>query len=411
MRALIVTPSYPIPGAREGGIFIHRQVLNLVRCGIDCRVLVFQPAPPPFPAWLRQRTWWRYHAQRLLWRGEVDGIRVDSVPYERRWTPGEDVVPAIGDALCAWMAAHRLSFAPDVVYAQFLWPAGSAALALRQRFGTPLAAIARGGEMEQWHPHNPHCRAHVQRVLCAADRPLANCRALRDIAMRLAPRPAVPVEVVYNGCDTSVFRPAEDRNAVRRALGVGPDERLALFCGSIEEVKGIEELSEAWTAFCATRPGWRLVVVGRSVDRRLDRRLRGAARGRVRFAGQAPPRRVVQWLQSADVYLQPSRLEGLANASMEAMAAALPVISTDVGGQAEVIRDGQNGWLVPPRNPNALRAALETVAAHREEAQRRGAEARRTIVTQFDAARQAERLAGILRECARPDEVHRRHAR
>jgi glycosyltransferase involved in cell wall biosynthesis len=175
---------------------------------------------------------------------------------------------------------------------------------------------------------------------------------------------------------------------------------LLLYCGDLVSRKGIAELANAWAAFSSAHPDWHLVMVGRIVEKRLADELRRTGNGRVKFIGQIPHSRIVKYLQGADAYVQPSRLEGLANATMEAMAAGLPVISTDTCGQRELIKNGVNGWLVPPGDPGALHRALEELAGDPERAQRFGMEARQTIVDKFDPKKETARLASILTETA-----------
>lgn len=400
LRALIVTPTYPAADDPQSGLFIHRQVVNLIGAGIECHVLSLRPTPPPFPRWLLRPGWVRYHLHSLYWPGAGKDVVAEIVFYRRAWSAGEDVVPEMGRALVQWIERHPEWQNVDVVYAQFLWTAGAAALALRERFGWPVVAIARGGEMEQWHATNAHCRRYVEQVLKVADRPLANCRALRDKAERLVPGSAARIEVVYNGCDTDFFCPPADKALVRQRLGIGDRERLAVFCGSIEPVKGVQDLAEAWPGFSERHPEWRLVLVGKCVDRLIAARLRSSGLGRVMLTGELPQTGVLAWLHAADLYIQPSRLEGLANATMEAMATGLPVITTDVGGQGELIRPGENGWLLPPGDWSILLSALNEAAADLHGARCRGTKARRTIQTMFDAREQAENLVGILKRTA-----------
>ncbi|HEY7547675.1 MAG TPA: glycosyltransferase [Blastocatellia bacterium] len=399
LKALVITPIYPSPDNPQAGIFIHRQIVNLNRLGVECRVLVYRPAPPPFPLWLRRRSWLRYYWGKLGWPRSLDGVRTDTVFYKRLWVKDEDVVPEIGEALVRHIEAHRELSDTDVVYAHFLWTAGAAALRVREKFGWPVAAIARGSEMHEWQELYPSCRPHVENTLRQADQILANCADLKDRAIRFVPDMTSPVEVIYNGCDIEKFRPTQDRSSLRRELRLNADARLLLFCGAIEERKGIGELMEAWRGFSEAHPEWQLVVVGRAADKRLASRLRQTEG--VLIAGQVPHERVVKYLQAADAYIQPSRLEGLANATMEAMAAGLPVITTDTCGQRELIEDGVNGWLVPPNNADALRQAVESLADDLEQAKRMGEAARRTIETKFNPQIETARLADILRKTAR----------
>jgi glycosyltransferase involved in cell wall biosynthesis len=78
------------------------------------------------------------------------------------------------------------------------------------------------------------------------------------------------------------------------------------------------------------------------------------------------------------------------------MAVGLPVVTTNAGGQSELVRDGMNGWLVPTSDPNALVRAMSDAARWTEEAKARGAAARRTIVTRFDPLLEAARLSEML---------------
>jgi glycosyltransferase involved in cell wall biosynthesis len=101
-------------------------------------------------------------------------------------------------------------------------------------------------------------------------------------------------------------------------------------------------------------------------------------------------------MQAADAYVQPSRLEGLSNATMEAMAVGLPVVTTNAGGQSELVRNGENGGLVPTCDPAALYQAMDEVVRRADLATARGAAARQTIVERFDARWEAARLSGRL---------------
>jgi glycosyltransferase involved in cell wall biosynthesis len=206
------------------------------------------------------------------------------------------------------------------------------------------------------------------------------------------------MRVVYNGCDTTVFRPSADRVALALQLGWPRSLKTLLFCGHVTEVKGMTELATAWSSFASRHLDWRLLVVGQRVDRALSARM--AALPRVELTGALTPRQVVRYLQAADAYVQPSRNEGLSNATMEAMATGLPVIATATGSQGELIVGGENGWMVPPRDPDALESALEDLAQRGDERWTLGHRARSTIEERFDPRQQAATLAEILQGAA-----------
>jgi glycosyltransferase involved in cell wall biosynthesis len=314
-----------------------------------------------------------------------------------------DVIPPMAAVVSEYIERRPTLLTSDIVYAHWLWPAGAAALQLRSRFGWPVVAIARGSEMHDWQPVHRHCRGYVQRVIRESDRVLANCAAFRDECQRLVRGLGRPIDVVYNGCNPEQFAPAADKAAVRRTLGIDAGSKVMLFCGSVSERKGIRTLVRSWETFSAYRPEWQLIVVGRLVDRQLVRSL--AATRAVALAGPVEHRRVATYMQAADAYVQPSINEGLANATMEAMATGLPVIATDTGGQGELVRNGQNGLLVPVEDHVALASAFEFLSRNTQQAQEFGVQARKTIITRFSQEQQVAALAVLLRN------THRAHAR
>jgi teichuronic acid biosynthesis glycosyltransferase TuaC len=265
LRALIVTPIYPWPGNPQEGVFVHNQVMNLARLGLQCRVLAYRAGPPRCPNWLVHRVNSHYQWQGFNWPRQYGTVTVGYAFHPRGRSRKEDIVPTIGEALVKFIDSHPEYLETDIVYSQWLWSGGAASLILRQQFGWPVVAIARGGEMQQWHEMHPHCRPHVEKVIREADRILANCEGLRQQAERLVPGSASRISVVYNGCDASRFRPATNKIAIRRTLGLKENCKLLLFCGSIEEVKGIAELADAWSRFSPSHRDWSLVVVGRTI--------------------------------------------------------------------------------------------------------------------------------------------------
>ncbi|HEV7993156.1 MAG TPA: glycosyltransferase family 4 protein [Gemmatimonadaceae bacterium] len=396
---LVVTPIYPWPGNPAEGIFVHRQVRNLVRLGHPVRVLAYHPAIPGLPRELTAMSWARYHPRWLVRDREQDGVRVEHIFYPQRSFERGDVVPDITDAASRFIERTPEFQDVDVVYAHWLWTGGAAALGLRDRFGWPVAAIARGSETHRWQSVHPHCRAHVERVIEGADLLLANCEHLRSRLIELLPTSGARARVARNGCDHTVFRPAPDRGSIRRRLGFAPSLKYFLCCATVVEHKGVLDLAVAWRRFSDAHPDWRLIVLGPAPRWRVAREFARIAGDHAVLHGQAAADQVVAYMQAADAYVQPSRLEGLSNATMEAMAVGLPVVSTSAGGQSELVRDGVNGWLVPTSDSAALRRAMEEVALRPELASALGVAARRTIVECFDPLTAVRglsaRLAGL----------------
>jgi glycosyltransferase involved in cell wall biosynthesis len=393
-NVLVLTPIYPWVANPHDAVFVQHQVRNLTRLGLSCRVLSFRYCPRGVPASL----WWMRYARRLETRDSEAGFPVHDVFVPRHPNKRADVIPRVVTALVECIERTPALLETDVVYAHWLWPGGAAALRLRDRFGWPVAAIARGSEMHYWQTVHPHCRPYVQRVIQESDRVLANCAGLRKEARELVSNLGKRIDVAYNGCDTHRFVPSADKQAVRRKLGFRADAKLMLFCGSIIERKGIRNLARGWATFCEAVPDWQLVVVGRLGKSGLVRNL--ARTPRVTIVGPVHHRQIAAYMQAADAYVQPSVHEGLANATMEAMATGLPVIATDTGGQGELIADGRSGLLIPVEDSAALSDALVRIATGPGLRRTLGASARDTIVNRFSERTHAAALASVLNETA-----------
>ena len=405
LRALVVTPIYPWAGLPSEGIFVHRQVQRLVKAGVDCRVIMFRPAVRGLPHRLKALSWLRYHPRWTWWPPTLEGIRVDVVFYPTPLRRGSDLVPAAAQAVGRHLQSHPELRRVDVVYAHWLWQGGAVALAVRDQLSAPVVAIARGSDVDAWLSVHPHCRPHVERVLRHADLVLANCHALRRRARSIDPDGVDPqIEVVYNGCDTSSFRPAADVAAIRRRLGIPTNDRIFLCCCNLKQRKGLLHLAEAWELVAAQPTPWRLIVIGAFSEAAVVDRLREAGRRtgmRVELRGVVSSEQVVEYMQACDALVHPSLAEGVANATLEAMSTGVPVISTDVDGQPEIIQDGRTGILVPPGDPRALADALLRVANRPAYARRLGAAARQRVLEHFDAEQHGRRLAAILERAAR----------
>ncbi|MBI3997046.1 MAG: glycosyltransferase [Candidatus Omnitrophica bacterium] len=186
--------------------------------------------------------------------------------------------------------------------------------------------------------------------------------------------------VIPNG--VAVLR-LPDRIAARRARGWSPDDQVILSVGRLSPEKGYEDLLKAFALIASRAPHARLVLVGDGAQRAALQTLQAQSglNGRVTFAGRQED--VTGWLAAADLYVQPSHREGLPLAVLEAMAAGVPVVATDVGDLRYVITEGRTGYLVPARQPDTLAARLVDVLEHPEQQPRIAEAARALVRTRF----------------------------
>jgi sugar transferase (PEP-CTERM/EpsH1 system associated) len=204
------------------------------------------------------------------------------------------------------------------------------------------------------------------------------------------------VERICNGVDATRFAPAHD--AARPVLRDAPfDARGRIVIGTIGRMQPVKDqltLTRAFIALLTTRPELHerlaLVMVG-------DGPLREEAAALLDQAGLGS----LAWLpgtradtpallQALDIFVLPSLAEGISNTILEAMATGLPVVATDIGGNPELVVDGQTGWLVPRDNPRALAEALAAYVDEPARMRAHGAAARERVESQLSLSRMVE---------------------
>jgi len=175
--------------------------------------------------------------------------------------------------------------------------------------------------------------------------------------------PDTKIGVVGNGVDTDKFHRVPQRDA-RRALGIPDDAVVLVSVGALVERKGFHRVIECLPELRQRFPRLHyLVVGGPSPEGDWSRELRRLARdvgveNCVHFLGALAPEALKQPLSAADVFVLATRNEGWANVFLEAMACGLPVVTTEVGGNAEVVSDPKLGILVPFGHRQSLTGAM-----------------------------------------------------
>lgn len=200
------------------------------------------------------------------------------------------------------------------------------------------------------------------------DRLLVNSREIRDAWLDSAPAfPPAQVRLVLNGIDLPA-RP--ERSTLREELAIPEDAPVLVGVGGLEERKGFDLLLEALARLSDRRT--HLVIAGSGPAEgalRLQTETLGIAE-RVHFLGQRSY--IGNVLAGSDLFVLSSRNEGMAVAMLEAMAARVPVVATDVSGVQEALGAvggrGPAGWIVPREDPAALAGGIEAALAAREAA-------------------------------------------
>ena len=224
---------------------------------------------------------------------------------------------------------------------------------------------------------------------------IAVCRDMADRAAEAGLAPRDRIDVVYSGMDTERFRAsAGERDRVRAAWGLGPDAFVFLKLARLFPMKGHRFVLPAFADVARRHPRAVLVLAGEGVLRsalETQARRLGVA-DRIRFLGLVPRDQAPGVLWAADAVVHASLREGLARVLPQAGLCARPVIAYDVGGAAEVVRDGENGYLLPAPAPGqaadtaaaALAEAMDRLAADPAAARAMGGRWSAEVLARFD---------------------------
>jgi glycosyltransferase involved in cell wall biosynthesis len=258
----------------------------------------------------------------------------------------------------------------------------------------PAPPLVRSRHISAPVPRNASTRwlyRQAKRIVTTGER-------LREQVIAETGAQASRVVSIPTGIDLARFHPGE-RGAARAATGLPGDAVLVGIVATLRSWKGHRYLIDAVAAL--ERPAVTLVIVGDGPQREALER-QAAERGlgeRVHFAGNRDD--VAPWMQALDVFCLPSYAnEGVPQALMQAMACALPVVTTNVGSIGEIVTGGETGVMVPAEDANALREALAALLDDRAQRERLGRAAADTARARFGEALMVERMLAVFHEAA-----------
>jgi len=292
------------------------------------------------------------------------------VPVVRLANPGISAWGTLryGLSLGRWLRNQAARF--DLLYVSMLRHDAYTALSMRGYGGWPVVLRAEGvGEHGDcaWQA-KANFGQRIARTCRTADAIVAPNSIVRD-ELLAAGYPADKVHLIPNGVAIPASpTSAGQQLAARAALAAANPElklpegaRLAVYVGRLQAFKGLATFLKSWQALGKNYRDARLWLVGEGpLEGELEDQIQAAGlKGRVVLAGAFDA--VDEVLQAADMFVLPSREEGLSLALLEALAAGLPVVASDIPGNRLVIEDGRQGLLFTPGDANALAAAMGNV--------------------------------------------------
>ena len=175
-----------------------------------------------------------------------------------------------------------------------------------------------------------------------------------------------------------------------------------LFVGSLIRLKGVDDLMTAFKIIAGKHKNARLIFVGEGpkLEELQKRVISDSLSDRVSFTGHLTQQELAELMVNSYCLALPSLTEGLPRVLIEAMACALPLIGTKVGGIPELIEDKVNGLLIPPSNPNELALALDWILSHPEEAEKMGKQGKQRVEAIFSVDRYVTEYKQMIYEVA-----------
>lgn len=323
---------------------------------------------------------------------EENGVRVLRGPARRghkerstAWEQGLFILLGAARAI-----PLMLRWRPQITIAFFGAPSGIIALLLRLLFRVPYIVSLRGGDVPGFRSYDfwlYHMLItpllHVVWRYAAAV--VANSQGLRQLALEFNHK--YDIHMIPNGVDIDQFSETTRQWQPPHMVTVG---RLV-------HQKGIDLLFEALAGL--DQQPWKLTLVGAGPRRQLLENMAAelGIREKVAFAGWQDNLQLPPFYQAANLFVLPSRNEGMPNAVLEAMACGLPVVASDISGNQELVQHGQTGLLVPSESPDELRQALAQLMGNADLCRRMGAAGRQLAASEYTWENTAAKYLDIAR--------------
>jgi len=237
-----------------------------------------------------------------------------------------------------------LDVQPDALYGHFFTPAGVCAARLGREFG--ISSFAAFGESTPWSIHNFGI-GRIRREISSLAGIISVSSANKELLLELKLAPSEKIEVFPNGVQAASFYPRSKR-AAREKFGFPPHDFIISYVGQFSDRKGVLRLAEAADGI----PGVSVAFAG-SGD------LMPSMKNCI-HRGKVKPDDIPDFLSAADTFVLPTINEGCSNAIVEAMACGLPIISSDMPFNRDIL-DQDNAILINPLDIRQIRAAIVTL--------------------------------------------------
>jgi len=368
MRILIVTSSFPSHSGDSSGAFIANLVKAVGKQGQKCVVLT--------PATTKPSDWSTgcevYRFRYAPWRWQMIAQKPGGIPTALKKRPLLYILVPI---FLSSLTNSILKLAPscDLVHAH--WSInGALAVLMRHFHKRPVITTLHGSDhVKGSNGIGPFAWLHRKAVLGSSAVAAVSEKILAQMKVRY-PDKIDFFHFVPNGVDEKFYLVQRGRKTTRDHLNI-------LFIGSLIPIKGVEILLKAVSEM-KEKSKVTVTLVGDGPNKEdLQRMVQLLAiESQVNFLGAVPPSQIPGLMQEHQLLVLPSYREGRPSVVLEAMAAAMPVVATDIDGTRELVQDGKTGWLFPPGDSESLAAILSSVINGEKDLESAGEAGRRWML-------------------------------
>lgn len=356
-RLLVFSSLFPSAANPNAGVFIRERMFRVAK-----HVPIVVVAPQAwFPGQSLIRRFRPHFRPMGVRRETMDGIEVHRprflcIPGVLKQTDGLMMALSTFFAVQAIAREHRA----NIIDAHFGYPDGYAAALLGRWLRLPIILTMRGNEAQQ---ARTGVAAALKRAILRADRLITVSSALQALAIEQGADPT-RVQVIGNGVDLGKFARVSQADA-RSRFGLPRDAKVLISVGALSQRKGFHRVIECLPELLTEHGTLHLMLVGGpgpegDMGSRLASMVQTLGLGdRVHFLGPLAHEQLHVALSAADVFVLATSYEGWANVFLEAMACGLPVVTTDVGGNSQVVNDGSLGRVVPFGDAQLLQRAID----------------------------------------------------
>jgi glycosyltransferase involved in cell wall biosynthesis len=328
---------------------------------------------------------------QLPHREQSDNVNILRVPSLRRRQDRSNSLEQVIFILSAsfWTLSLIPHLRPNATLAFFGVPSGAVAWLIKMIFQIPYVISLRGGDVPGFRPYDFHIYhklvAPFLRIIWkSASAVVANSNGLRHLAKTFDSR--FEISMIPNGVDLELYKAADRDWSFPRLLSVGRIVHQKGLDLAMHALGGLKELN--WE--------WRIAGDGPQIQVLQSLAQELGISDRVVFLGWQSREQMMESYKKSNVFLFPSRHEGMPNALLEAMASGLPVIATCIAGNEELVIDGKTGYLVSSEDIEALRNVLKTILNNSALRQQMGVASRRRVEENYSWEATAGQYALLL---------------